>query len=141
MKLFNNGGLTMKLIKKRFLTLCLCLSLCLGMSLTAHAATAYRNYHVTNTRGSFQIDTRNFSNSSILKYSAESQGFSSNSYISVSIWNANGTSQLSEAGILLSGSQKIENQNLRMYYPAGIYTVKYVVSGEASTGWLGVWLY
>ena len=137
MEYIQNGGIFMKSLTKRLLSLSLCLVICLGTSIVTQAASAYKN-HYTNgsTSSSFQITTT----SSISQFTVQTQDFPSDSSIAVEVWNSNGSKQLSTSTVWLNGNEKINNQVLNFSYPKGTYTIKYDIHFGGS-GYIGVWLY
>lgn len=127
-----------------FLALMLCVIMCTATTLTAFAADIpYKNQYTSGTGNfTFYIDTRNFSgyeNTSIGHFSVQTQGYSSNTYVTVTVYYGNNA-----VGYAWPGSNdKLENIGFdeNFYFPAGQYRVVVSVTGQSSSGWTGVWLY
>ena len=127
----------MKKHSKRIFILCFCMALVLGLSTTVLAATYYKNHYTNGSLvSSFQITT----SGSVSHFTVQTQDFPSGTSVNVEVWNKAGTTKISQSNVFINGNGKIENQALKLSYPAGTYTIKYNVLYSGS-GWIGVWLY
>lgn len=133
-----------KSITRRLLSAIICVAICVGMTLTAFAVDIpYANHYTSGTGDfTFYINTKNFSgydSESIGHFTVQTQGYSSSSYITVTVYYGNNA-----VGFAWPGSnEKLEDIGFDefSYFPAGRYRIVVSVTGESSDGWTGVWLY
>lgn len=123
---------------KRIIALCLCVVICISMSIIAQASYYVNHFTGGNTNGSFTITA----NSSISQFTVQTQDFDAEDLIIVEVFDSSGKTLIS-GSVSLDGNEKKENIRLKGTYPKGTYTIRYSAyeMNDSNGGWIGVWLY